>query len=388
MLKQLAYLFLLIFSFIFGNVAKAQVKEPGYTYIPWERIKINDIEKNKTDTVVIIITTRKFSSDKIQLFSKDQEEPCHMHYVVARLKNKSWNLEIKNSFEEAALEMPSNKDFLFYVHGDGKSFPDVLEGGLRMSILYGINFVAFDYPTKDEELPFWRNFHTSIINVNNAVTSFGKMINEVKTYRALHNTNGHYTLLLHSLGNVLIRNSKGLQDSSIVFENIVMNAPAVKQRKHSQWVEDIAFQNNIYIISNRRDIILTGAYFLTFKSYLGKKHRRPLAENATYVRLDNVAGHKHSFFIDIELLNLAPSVKHFYDQILHGLPADNETCCYLKAKKCQNNYSMKKKPDCKFLISDEKIFVTSPASPAMTELSLSNFINQIFHTKKFRTGGN
>src|SRR6478736_2928555 len=138
MLKQLAYLFLLIISFVFGSPAKSQVKEPGYTYIPWEKIKVNNTEKTESDTVVIIITTRKFSSDKTQLFSKDQDEPCHLHYVLARLKNKTWNLEIKNSFEEAAIEMPSNKDFLFYVHGDGKSFPDVLEGGLRMSILYGV----------------------------------------------------------------------------------------------------------------------------------------------------------------------------------------------------------------------------------------------------------
>lgn len=156
------------------------------------------------------------------------------------------------------------------MHGDGKTFPDVLEGGLRMSILYGVNFVAFDYPTRDETLPFWKNFHTSIVNVNNAVTSFGKMINEVKTYRALYDNNIKYTMLLHSLGNELIKNSPGFQHSSIVFENIVMNAPAVKQRKHSKWVENIALQKNIYIISNRRDIILTGAYFLTFKSYLGK----------------------------------------------------------------------------------------------------------------------
>jgi hypothetical protein len=360
MLKSLAYLLLFIFSFIIGNPATSQVKEPGYTYISWEKIKINDIEKKESDTVVVIITTRKFSPDKLQLFSKDQDEPCHLHYVLARLKNKTWNLEIKNSFEEAALEMPSNKDLLFYVHGDGKTFPDVLEGGLRMSILYGVNFVAFDYPTKDEELPFWKNFHTSIVNVNNAVTSFGKMINEVKTYRTLHDNSVKYTLLLHSLGNELIKNSPGLQHSSIVFENIVMNAPAVKQRKHSQWVENIALQKNIYIISNRRDIILTGAYFLTYMSYLGKNHRKPLAENATYVRLDNVAGHKHSFFIDIELLNRVPSVKHFYDQILHGLPADNKTCCYLKAKRNRNNYSMEKKPDCKFFIGQENVFVTTP----------------------------
>ncbi|MCR6639288.1 MAG: hypothetical protein NVV82_09960 [Sporocytophaga sp.] len=388
MLKNLAYLLLFIFSFIIGSPATSQVKEPGYTYIPWERIKINDIEKKESDTVVVIITTRKFSLDKTQIFSKDQDSPGHLHYVVARLKNKTWNLEIKHSFEEAALAMPSNKDFLFYVHGDGKTFPDVLEGGLRMSILYGVNFVAFDYPTRDETLPFWKNFHTSIVNVNNAVTSFGKMINEVKTYRALYDNNIKYTMLLHSLGNELIKNSPGFQHSSIVFENIVMNAPAVKQRKHSKWVENIALQKNIYIISNRRDIILTGAYFLTFKSYLGKKHRRPLAQNATYVSLDNVAGHKHSFFIDIELLNLSPSVKHFYDQILHGLPADNKTCCYLKAKKNSNNYSMKKKPDCEFFIAQEKALPTAPAAPSMTELSFTNFINQIFHTKKFRTGSN
>ncbi|WP_045467683.1 hypothetical protein [Sporocytophaga myxococcoides] len=388
MLKNLVYLLLLSFSFLIESPAKSQVKEPGYTYIPWERIKINDTKKNESDTVVVIITTRKFSPDKLQLFSKYQDEPCHLHYVVARLKNKTWNLEIKNSFEEAALEMPLKKDFLFYVHGDGKTFADVLEGGLRMSILYGVNFVAFDYPTKDEELPFWKNFQTSIINVNNAVASFGKMINEIKTYRALHDNTGKYTLLLHSLGNELIKNSPGLQHSSIVFENIVMNAPAVKQRKHSKWVENIAIQNDIYIISNRRDIILTGAYFLTFKSYLGKKHRKPLAENATYVRLDNVAGHKHSFFIDIELMNLTPSVKHFYDQILHGLPADNKTCCYLKAKRNRNNYSMEKNPHCSFFITQEKANVNTPVAKPMTELSLTDFINQIFHTKKFRTGSN
>jgi|GEM_PF-2297685 hypothetical protein len=348
MSKHVTFGLLLLFLFLIKSPVASQVKEPGYTYISWEKIKVRTVEKNPTDTVVVIITTRKFYPDQVQLFSKDQDNPCHLHYVVARLKNKTWNLELKPSFEEAAVELPAKKDFLFYVHGDGKTFPDVLEGGLRMSILYGINFVAFDYPTKDEALPFWKNFQTSIRNVHNAVGSFNKMINEVTTYRALHPPTGKYTLLLHSLGNALIKNASGLPHTSLVFENIVLNAPAVKQKKHAEWVEKLSIQENIYIISNRRDIILAGAYFMTFNRYLGIKPRKPLARNASYVRLDNVAGHKHSFFIDIELLNLAPTVKHFYDQVLHGLPADQERCCYLKAKKSHQSYSMEKKPNCTY----------------------------------------
>jgi hypothetical protein len=325
LLNRTAYFLAL---FLFSVNASAQ--NSGYTFLSWEDISLVAKNSVASDTNIIIITSRNFDGlNKDGRFLGNEIDPDgKLRYLVASCNRNSWSVCMKESFHEAMNCIKVNNDFLFLVHGDGKTFPDLLDRCIRTDRLYGLTMVVFDWPSRIPGYSRMRNYFNSRRNANASISSLKDALTIFENYRTENRPvkdTLHYSLFVHSLGNIIL---KGLVGESMnrslhqKFDNVIMNAPAVKQKKHSVWVSKMDFQKRIYITSNQKDRTLYGAHIITFQKQLGEKLRKPLAKNAHYINLKNLVGKKHNYYLDLELFSQQPGIKTFYKDLFHGKELD------------------------------------------------------------------
>ncbi len=103
------------------------------------------------------------------------------------------------------------------------------------------------------------------------------------------------------------------------FNNLILNAPAVKQKHHAEWVNQLNIQKKIYIVSNRNDLPLKGAMILRLAKQLGSVYDEPLSRNAYYVDFSSIADKEHNIFpgrTDLEKDN--PNITAFYNALFQG----------------------------------------------------------------------
>jgi hypothetical protein len=116
------------------------------------------------------------------------------------------------------------------------------------------------------------------------------------------------SMFFHSLGNYyleyLVLQTKSLCGPPALFDNLALNAAAVNQDQHQEWVEKLFFNCRIYITSNVSDFNLKRARFFTKDGkQTGEKIKLPLAENAKYVNFKKPVGFRlptwatHTYFI-------------------------------------------------------------------------------------------
>ena len=135
------------------------------------------------------------------------------------------------------------------------------------------------------------------------------------------------SLIMHSLGNYflthLVVNGNNQYMKERIFDNIVMNAPAVRTREHGEVVSQIGIQDRLYVALNKGDFVLRGAQMLTSGKMLGNLAMEPLAPNTRYVDFSDVAGREHTYFAGYHDFEFdLPAVGSFYDNALHGKEVD------------------------------------------------------------------
>jgi hypothetical protein len=324
---------------IFSVITRGQ--HSGYTFLSWENISLLEGPAVPSDTNIILITNRKFdphSKDKAY-FGNEIDPEGKLRYLVASCNNNKWTISLKETLEEAISLTKVSRDYLFFIHGDGQTLPDVLDRCIRIERLYAINVIAFDWPSKIPDFSRMRNFYNSKRNAKRSVTALEESLIEFGNYISQNGKNHdiiHSTLFVHSLGNFIIK--KFVDNSTAIsaktkFDNILLNAPAVKQKKHRKWVEKLNFQKKIYITSNKKDRTLYGAHLITFRRQLGERLRKPLAKNAIYINFLNLVGKRHNYYLDLPLLERYPSISFFYKSIFHGEYLDPEYKARFKKRK-------------------------------------------------------
>jgi hypothetical protein len=135
-------------------------------------------------------------------------------------------------------------------------------------------------------------------------------------------------MLFHSLGNLYMKKlikqnlQSGLPES--LFDNIILNAAAVNQENHKEWVEKLRIQDQLYITCNKQDFNLKGVRIFTSDGkQLGEKIKSPLAINATYIQFNKSVGFRfptgqtHTYFIG-KIPAVNNNVKACYYDLFHG----------------------------------------------------------------------
>lgn len=103
-----------------------------------------------------------------------------------------------------------------------------------------------------------------------------------------------------------------------LFDNIIINAAAVKQQNHTHWVEKLNIQKRIFITSNNMDFNLKGAAIIRLAEQLGIRNKQ-YARNAFYVNFSDFATSEHNLFLGrSQLEKTKPQIFRFYDLAFHG----------------------------------------------------------------------
>ena len=126
----------------------------------------------------------------------------------------------------------------------------------------------------------------------------------------------------------MVKQKRALKHQEVLFDNLIINAAAVNQEGHKDWVEQLNFQNNIYITNNRQDFNLKGVRIFTKDGkQLGEVIEAPAAKNADYIQFTEAVGFRtptgttHTYFIG-EVANESNNIKQFYKELFHGEKID------------------------------------------------------------------
>ncbi len=235
-------------------------------------------------------------------------------------------------------------DFVIYSEGDGKSFPDNVDRSTRLSRLYQANVIMFDWPSRVPGYGGIKNVRNTVNNTRNLGKQYHNLLLLLKAYKARHPYKpAHVTLFFHSMGNAVLQNSVekyGTTDlGQSLVDNIVMNAACVRSRSHRKWVESLHFQNQIYIVYNRKDKTLREASLLFGQKLLGCKPGKHHAKNAVYLNIHELAGDNHNYFLIIPLLVQHKGIGNFYNSVFHARPLNLQAQDYFRESKHKAGYT-------------------------------------------------
>jgi hypothetical protein len=227
------------------------------------------------------------------------------------------------------------QDWVLFLHGDNKPFEHAVLEGLNIQDTYNVRVIIFSWPSRSLELSGLKNLENSYLNLLKSSDHFKSVI---RTMYCLRNS-GTYSLdenklslFLHSLGNYYLENLVNehflLESQSLIFDNVIINSSAVEQKNHKKWLEQLHFQNNLFVTFNKQDInLLALRIFSKHGMKLGERAKLPFANNAIYFNFTKSVGFRlntkstHTYFIG-EVTERNKNILHFYSDILHGLSPD------------------------------------------------------------------
>ncbi len=237
-------------------------------------------------------------------------------------------------------------DWLLFVHGDSKTYNQSVKRGIEIQQYHQINVIVFSWPSKDPHLHGLRNLNNSKRNVLKSKNHFNEVLTLMDSFKRKNKAfdkGAKLSLLIHSLGNVYLKNCskepRTKLETKLIFDNVIMNSAAVNQNMHQDWVEQINFQKRIYITNNKSDFNLKGLHiFSKAKNQLGEKAKAPIAKNANYVQFSKAVGFRiptgtsHTFFIG-RVPNKSKNIRSFYHDVFHGIKIDfSDQSQYIKRK--------------------------------------------------------
>jgi hypothetical protein len=224
--------------------------------------------------------------------------------------------------KQAFIDANAGTDVVVYAEGLGKTFTSALDRATRVTRTYGVSIIMFDWSTFNPSLKGGQNFRTTRANSKFAAKPFAAMLDSLDNIKKSDDDIfGHLTLFMHSMGNLLMMHAvkRGyLNINEKLFDNVVINAACVPQRKHKYWVEKINIQDHLYITRNNHDRNLNGARFISFFQHqLGERLRGPLAANATYIDFSNILNLEHNYFLYDDVWREKPQIEKIYYNIFH-----------------------------------------------------------------------
>lgn len=226
------------------------------------------------------------------------------------------------------------QDWLLLIHGDSKAPVDAAVRGLEIQNTHDVKVITFSWPSKMDTRDGLKNFRNSNRMVEEGMPWFRELLLTIQKYKHSHlwPEGNHLSLLMHSLGNYYLELAvkedilEGI-DSNL-FDNIVINAAAIDQEGHAEWLEQLNISKRIYITLNKGDFNLRGARLFTSAGIqLGAIVEPPLAKNATYIHFTDAVGFKlptwlsHTYFVG-DIPSQSANIRSFYRTIFHGEEAD------------------------------------------------------------------
>ncbi|MBN1599211.1 MAG: alpha/beta hydrolase [Bacteroidales bacterium] len=275
---------------------------------------------------ILIISNRHFEPEDDYLYLRQVHITRKMFYFIASRIGDSAYITPYSSMESALEKLSPNKNFLVFVNGHGKSFRQIIDRGFQIGDRYNVNMVMFDWPTDYFAL------RKTARNARKVTKNFVQSMSDFHILQQTHFPDASVSLMFHSMGNHIARNMVKNDLEDIIpeqyFDNLILNAAAVPQRNHAEWVEQLNIQKRIYIVSNKGDRPLRGVKILRLTKPLGSEYDAHLAKNAEYISFNDIATIEHNIFLGrTEVEKNHPNVYNFYLTLFQGkelFTSDNE----------------------------------------------------------------
>lgn len=291
--------------------------------VRWESITMTDAPPPPGKADFLIITNRPFMREDPDgiLFPNEISEFRKVTYLLASCREGSWQLSPVAGFQEGMAHVDQGEDILLFVHGHGKSMPAVLARSSQIRQKYGSTLLVFDWPS------FNMNFNKSLSRVRRCGENYYNLLLQLQEYRENLKPDQRLSMLLHSLGNYflthLVVNGNNQYMDEVIFDNIVLNSPAVRSKEHGGVISQIRFAKRLYVVYNHNDRVLRGAHLLTTGKMLGNEVIKPLATGTTYVDFTCVTGKEHTYFTGYHEFEFdLPVFAHFFDAAIGGRKVD------------------------------------------------------------------
>lgn len=292
--------------------------------------------KNVTDPIVPLITNRVIDTihDDLMVLENEIDDYNPLKVFIVEASNDSIQCDQTSDISLSGLFKEAGNDWLLMIHGDSKTPIDAAVRGLDIQNLHDVKVIVFSWPSMSDERNGLKNFSNSQNNVQNGLIHFRELLLLIQKYKHSYiwPKENKLSLMMHSLGNYYLELAvKENMLSGIdpeLFDNVIINAAAVNQEAHDQWVENLHISKRIYIISNAKDFNLRGAQIFTKSGkQLGGSPKHPLASNAIYIDFTKAVGFtvpigdSHTYFVG-EMPHKRENIKRFYTEIFHGEAAD------------------------------------------------------------------
>lgn len=288
------------------------------------------------DTTMIngeVYSNYELSNEKVPYFFKG--EFIYADSIHYTLMDSSQFIKEISAVEE---------DWLFFVHGAGKTFNNAVQRGYDVQHYHKVNVIVFSWPSRNPNISPGENLKTMRPNVSKSMVHYKYALSLMSVFRKENKGFQKHSLsaIYHSIGNQFPKNlaleHSAFTNQEPIFKYTIINAAAVEQENHTQWVENFNLQERIIINSNINDLNLNGIRIFTKESYqLGETAFYPLAKNATYINFSDIVkftlppGAAHTYFIGKSPAKY-PSVFDFYNDIFHGITSDFTLIPYLKKR--------------------------------------------------------
>lgn len=274
-------------------------------------------------SLFVVVTNRELIRTRYGLTFSNNCNQDLAYLTVSRTQN-SYKIQQYNSLEEALQRRVPTNENMIYVHGYGRTFNTILGESEKIKKFYSVPLIVFDWPSKYPDVFELKSYLYSRNNLKESCTHFAQFVKEYQDYVNSNNaqTEIYTSLIMHSMGNALLEQSikqKLLVDlDNDLFDNIILNAAAVKKSGHRRWLKNTHISKNIYVISNYNDPTLYGVYWLTLRKQLGRSDIKKQTKGIKYINLGHIAAGHHDYFINKELMQNHPELKILYFKILNN----------------------------------------------------------------------
>ena len=312
--------FLAVFLFV-TFISKAQFS--GYTFCDWDKITFKtEYTPSNEDTAIVFVSVRDYYPGKEEFMGYELDPAVTLRYFTIYFQHRKWICVPKKDLADAFAGTDKNKDIVLYGEGMGKDFTADVDRATRLTRVYNVTALMFDWPTYRPGLSGGRNYKKARIQSTEVSKVFCSLFNELEKIKPqIISDSINLTLLLHSLGNRLIKEAvtnKFISTKTKLFNSVVLNAPCVKMRRHRKWLEKVNIQDKIYLTRNNKDRTLLLAKLAGFTEQLGRRSALRKARNAVYLNFSPVLEKEHNYFLMTNVLSRRPDLKLIYSDIFHG----------------------------------------------------------------------
>lgn len=272
----------------------------------WKKIIYIDKPILEAKESFIIVSNREFYPDSSVLMSDFLPKKSVLKYVFCQIKDQICYITLFQNLKDIldVFKQKNDKNFLVFIHGDGRTFPRLVENSTKMVQLYPINLIAFDYPSKKMNKSPISNYYLSKKNIRNSLDQFHQFVLELEEGLINHVKT---SLMSHSLGGYFIANYlKKFENHFIlqqkpIFENLILMLSAVKSKNHIHWIDKPIAKKN-YVLFNQKDIVLKTAEILSFSNFLGTSFGKKMDPKTNYIDITQLASIYHTPYDKIHLM--------------------------------------------------------------------------------------